>query len=154
MIKTWPAAFTARLLDHLSNRGLLPVLTASNDPTELAWIKDMTSKMRRPSLDLSGKVSLPQLAALAERSSLFVGVDSAPLHVAAAVGTPVIGIFGPSSENLWGPWCEKKLVLSRDMECRLPCTMKNTCPHIACLREMTPEMALPKVDRFLASLNL
>ncbi len=154
MVKTWPANFTAKLLEHLSLHGLMPVLTASSDPVEFQWIQDLRANLAVPTLDLSGKLSLPQLAAVSERSKLFVGVDSAPLHLAAAVGTPVIGIFGPSSETLWGPWCEKKLVLSRDLECRLPCKLKSACPHIACLREMTPDMVLPKVDQFLKSIGL
>jgi heptosyltransferase-3 len=154
MVKAWPPKFMAMLLDHLSGRGLLPVITASQDPAELEYVHELRIHSQRPLLDLAGKLPLPQLAALAERSALFVGVDSAPLHLAAAVRTPVIGIFGPTSEVLWGPWCEKKLVLSREMDCRLPCKMKNTCPHIACLREMTPEMVLPQVEQFLASLKL
>jgi heptosyltransferase-3 len=155
MVKTWPALFMSLLLDHLAARGLTPVLTASNDPGEIQWLRELQALTKSPLLDLSGRLSLPQLAALSERAALFVGVDSAPLHIAAAVGTPVIGIFGPSSEILWGPWCEKKLVLSRnDLDCRLPCQLKSACPHIACLREMTPDMVLPKVDQFLASLDL
>jgi heptosyltransferase-3 len=156
MVKTWPARFMSILLDHLAARGLTPVLTASSDPTEVQWLRELQTLTKAPLLDLSGRLSLPQLAALSERAALFVGVDSAPLHIAAAVGTPVIGIFGPSSEILWGPWCEKKLgpLTRNDLDCRLPCQLKSACPHIACLREMTPEMVLPKVDQFLASLDL
>ncbi len=155
MVKTWPTRFMAVLLDYLFARGLTPVVTASSDPTEVQWLRELQALTKCPILDLSGRLSLPQLAALSERAALFVGVDSAPLHIAAAVGTPVIGIFGPSSETLWGPWCEKKLVLSRnDLDCRLPCQLKSACPHIACLREMTADMVLPKVDQFLASLEL
>jgi heptosyltransferase-3 len=44
------------------------------------------------------------VAALAARARLFVGVDSAPMHIAAAVGTPVVALFGPSNERVWGPW--------------------------------------------------
>jgi heptosyltransferase-3 len=154
MVKTWPAAHLASLLNYLGRRGLGLVVTASADSAEQQWVRDLQSRLEKPALDLSGQLSLPQLGAVSERAALFLGVDSAPLHIAAAVGTPVIGIFGPSSEVLWGPWCEKKLVLSRDLDCRLPCKLKNTCPHIACLREMTAEMVIPQVDRFLASLNL
>jgi hypothetical protein len=49
-------------------------------------------------------LSLPELAALTARARAFAGVDSAPMHIAAAVGTPTLALFGPSSEIAWGPW--------------------------------------------------
>ena len=55
-------------------------------------------------LDLCGRTTIKQLAALSEQSSVFLGVDSAPMHIAAAVGTPVVALFGPSRAFCWGPW--------------------------------------------------
>ena len=107
------------------------------------------ARLKFPALDLSGQLSLQELGALSERARLFVGVDSAPMHIAAAVGAAVIGIFGPSSETLWGPWCEEKLAVSRELGCRLPCQNKRACPHIECLRAMTPAMVIPQVERFM-----
>lgn len=152
MKKCWPAPFMAAFLNSLGRRGLKPVLTASPDPIELNFIKELVSLLEVPHLNLSGKLSLGELGALSEGSRFFVGVDSAPMHIAAAVGTPVIGIFGPSSETLWAPWCERKLVLSRELPCRLPCKNKRSCPHIECLRAMTPEMVMPQVNRFLSTI--
>jgi heptosyltransferase-3 len=152
MKKCWPVPFMATLLNGLGRRGLKPVLTSSADPVEIAFIEELVSLLEVPHLNLSGHLSLGELGALSKASRLFIGVDSAPMHIAAAVGTPVIGIFGPSSETLWAPWCEKKLVLSRELPCRLPCNNKNGCPHIECLRAMTPEMVTPQVDRFLSTI--
>jgi heptosyltransferase-3 len=74
-----------------------------------------------PTLDLSGQLTLKELAALAARARLFVGVDSAPMHIAAAMGTPTIGIFGPSGDREWGPWGEgHRVVASLNHPCR-PC---------------------------------
>jgi heptosyltransferase-3 len=71
--------------------------------------------------DLSGQLSLKQLAALSARARLFVGVDSAPMHIAAASGTPVVALFGPSGDVEWGPWGSGHRVLSsRQHACR-PC---------------------------------
>lgn len=53
---------------------------------------------------MCGKTTIKQLAAISETSHLFFGVDSAPMHIAAAVGTPVIALFGPSGAFHWGPW--------------------------------------------------
>jgi heptosyltransferase-3 len=61
------------------------------------------------------------MGALTARARLFVGVDSAPMHIAAAVGTPVVALFGPSGEKEWGPWRVKhRVVASGDYPCR-PC---------------------------------
>ena len=70
--------------------------------------------------DFSGQLSLKELAALSARARLFVGVDSAPMHIAAAMRTPVVALFGPSGEVEWTPWeVPHRLVLSTH-PCR-PC---------------------------------
>jgi heptosyltransferase-3 len=104
-------------------------------------------------IDLSGKTTLKQLGAISELSRFFIGVDSAPMHIAAAVGTPVIAFFGPSSETLWAPWCEKKLIISKDFPCRLPCKNKNGCHTYECITSITPKDVIYKVENFLRSLN-
>ena len=71
-------------------------------------------------LDLGGQLTLRELAALTARARLFVGVDSAPMHIAAAVGTPVVATFGPSSEIAWGPWRVPHRVVASSHPCR-PC---------------------------------
>jgi heptosyltransferase-3 len=55
-------------------------------------------------VDLGGQLNLRELAALAGQARLFAGVDSAPMHIAAAMRTPVVALFGPSGELEWGPW--------------------------------------------------
>jgi len=72
-------------------------------------------------VDLSGKLTLKMLAALSARAKLFIGVDSAPMHIAAAVGTPVVALFGPSGEAEWLPWrVPHRVVVSAAHRCR-PC---------------------------------
>ena len=71
-------------------------------------------------VDLGGALSLRELAALTARARLFVGVDSAPMHIAAAVGTPAVALFGPSSEVAWGPWRVAHRIVSSAHPCR-PC---------------------------------
>lgn len=150
--KNWPVAFMAETVNWITQRGWIPVISGSADPEEKAWIADLRSRLHCEHFDLSGKLTLKQLGALSERVQCFIGVDTAPMHIAAAVGAPVIAIFGPSSEKLWAPWCERKLILSRDLDCRLPCKRKHDCPTIHCLREFTPAMVQPQLAEFLTSL--
>ena len=123
--KCWPAERVAALADALHARGLPVVLTAAPEAQELALIAAVLRAARGPAIDLSGQLSLKELAALSAQARLFVGVDSAPMHIAAAMGTPVVAIFGPSGELEWGPWDETgggrhRVVASDRHPCR-PC---------------------------------
>lgn len=127
--KCWPAERFAALCDILAARGWPIVLTAAPDPKERALV-ELLKAARNPEnavapaptfVDLSGQLSLKELAALTASARLFVGVDSAPMHIAAAMGTPTVAIFGPSGDKEWGPWnVASRVVASLSHGCR-PC---------------------------------
>jgi heptosyltransferase-3 len=119
--KCWPAERNAALIDALTSRGERVVLTAGRDESELAFVRDIVSRCAVPPVDLAGRLSLKSLAALTARARLFVGVDSAPMHIAAAMGTPVVALFGPSGEADWGPWSAKARVVASDRHPCRPC---------------------------------
>ena len=119
--KCWPSERVAALCDELALRGWPVVLSAAPDAEEMALVRAVRSVARAPTFDLSGQLTLKELAALAARARLFVGVDSAPMHIAAAMGTPTVAIFGPSGEREWGPWhTAHRIVASTIHNCR-PC---------------------------------
>jgi heptosyltransferase-3 len=72
-------------------------------------------------VDLAGQLTLRELAALTARARLFVGVDSAPMHIAAAMGTPVVALFGPSGDLEWGPWGVAHRIVASDRHPCRPC---------------------------------
>jgi heptosyltransferase-3 len=116
--KCWPAERNAQLADRLAAEGHPVVLTAA--PQESGFIDQILAKATSRPLNLAGKVSLKELGALTARARLFIGVDSMPMHLAAAMGTPTVALFGPSSENVWGPWNVERRVVSSTHSCR-PC---------------------------------
>jgi len=119
--KCWPAEKAAALLDELARRGERVVLTAAPDTAERALIDEILRRARSKPVDLAGRLSLKELAALSARAGLFIGVDSAPMHIAAAMRTPVVALFGPSGELEWGPWtAAHRIVASEAHPCR-PC---------------------------------
>lgn len=121
LFKCWPAANVAQLADALAARGLAIVLTAAPDPQERAMIDAIRGVVQVPVVDLAGQLSLKEMAALTARAKLFVGVDSAPMHIAAAMGTPTVALFGPSGDIEWGPWrTTHRIVTSTTHPCR-PC---------------------------------
>jgi heptosyltransferase-3 len=121
LFKCWPADKVAALADALTAQGWRIVLTAAPDEKEKALIAAVLAASKSAPLDLSGRLSLRELAALTAQARLFVGVDSAPMHIAAAMGTPTVALFGPSGDKEWGPWnVAHRIVASHAHPCR-PC---------------------------------
>ena len=120
LFKCWPSDKVAALCNALHARGHRLVLTAAPDDKEKALIADVLRGCSAAPIDLSGQLSLKELAALTARARLFVGVDSAPMHIAATMGTPTVALFGPSGELEWGPWNVAHRVVTSNHSCR-PC---------------------------------
>jgi heptosyltransferase-3 len=118
--KCCPAGNTADLIDKLQALGERVVVTAAPDAAELDLIARIRAATTTPFADLSGKLTLKQLGALSRSAKLFIGVDSAPMHIASAMQTPVVALFGPSGEFNWGPWQVPHRVIASDHACR-PC---------------------------------
>jgi heptosyltransferase-3 len=121
--KTWPAEKFAQLILELGRSGERVVLTAAPASDERDMIAAIKKELKAPVVDLTGSLSLKELGALTARARAFVGVDSAPMHMAAAMQTPTVALFGPSGEAHWGPWGVKhRIVVSQDPRhtCR-PC---------------------------------
>ncbi len=113
------------------------IITAAPDPKEIKKIQNILSFCKSYPINLSGKLTLKQTAALSKKAKLFIGVDTAIMHIAAANDTPVIAFFGPSSPKNWAPWDNdlfesgykkdkgiqrmgKHIVIQEDWEC-VPC---------------------------------
>lgn len=106
--KQWRAERFAALASRLSAaNGILPgarvaVLAASGERAQAAPVLESIPADRR--IDLVGAAELPALAAALQKCALFVGNDSGLMHLAAAAGTPTLGLFGPSPEHRYAPW--------------------------------------------------
>jgi len=103
-------------------------------------------------IDLTGKTSLLQLAALLERCSLLVTNDTGTMHVAAAVGIPVVALFGSTPPHITGPWGDGHVVVKKDVACS-PC-WKRVCPtDHRCMELITVDEVEKVVDGKLRELN-
>ena len=152
LFKCWRDEAMGRVIDEIQGTGRARVvLTGGTEPKELEKIASIRHHCRTAPIDLSGRMTLKQLAALSQKAALFIGVDSAPMHIAAAVKTPVIALFGPSGEFNWGPWGEGNVVIKKDWECR-PCG-KDGCDgskRSRCLDEISEEEVIEEAFRVLA----
>ncbi len=103
--KCWPEEKMASLITQLATRGYSVVLTSGPDQAEMEMVSRIQAMCEGNSIiSLAGKMTLPQLAALIDHAALFIGVDSVPMHMAAALNTPYVALFGPSKLTLWHPW--------------------------------------------------
>lgn len=103
--KCWTDAGMAEVIDHLvSHMGAQVVVTCAPDARERERLDAIMALCQRRPIDLGGRLSLKQTAALSALADVFLGVDTAPMHMAAAMNTPVVAIFGPSGAFDWGPW--------------------------------------------------
>ena len=106
--KQWPAESFAQLAQELTGEGgLFPqarvaVLAAAGEEAQATPLLESLPDSRR--IDLVGKLDLPTAAACLARSDFFIGNDSGLMHLAAAVGIPTLGLFGPSRETRYRPW--------------------------------------------------
>jgi heptosyltransferase-3 len=150
--KCWPAERAASLIDDLERRGERVVISGAPDARERELVADILARTRAKPIDLCGRLGLKELSALVARARLFIGVDSVPMHIAAAMGTPVVALFGPSSEDEWGPWqVAHRVVVSGVHRCR-PCG-NDGCGGgkvSECLTKLPLASVLSAVDSLLA----
>jgi heptosyltransferase-3 len=119
--KYWPAERAARLIEQLVKDGERVVLTGAPAKSDLALVGAIRSECRADTIDLSGQLSMKELAALIAQAKLVIAVDSAPVHIAAAMHTPVVAIFGPTNEIIWSPWRVPHRVVASDRHPCRPC---------------------------------
>ena len=123
LFKAWPAASTTALMRQLLAAGHALVVTSGPDDAEREMIAEILAPLPSSDalVDWSGTLTLKELAALLQRAQLFIGVDSAPMHMASAMGTPVVAIFGPSGDQEWAPWRVPARVLTASSYSCRPC---------------------------------
>jgi len=149
--KQWATANFARVAEALAGRGFAPV--AIGTPQEYNVIDALLkeSSVRIVSLELP----LPEVAALAARSQLFVGNDSGIAHIAAAVGTRSVVIFGSSNVAHWRPWNKAAAeVVLEEMPCQ-PCHgyFCEKFPQPECILRVPVERVLAAIDKTLRNAN-
>lgn len=102
--KMWRQENWTELARWLKENGMRVVLTGGNFPDELAYVDKIFRTLPDGAVNMAGKLSIAESAFLASRAKIYVGPDTMLTHVAAAVGTPTIALFGPSNPVKWGPW--------------------------------------------------
>lgn len=110
--KCWDDDKFAHVIDHLHQRGLHVYLTCGPAQSEQQQVQRIAELCQfAPDLALAGKTTFLQLAALIDHAVLYIGVDSAPMHMAAALGTPQVCLFGATNYKQWRPWSDNAVLI-------------------------------------------
>ncbi len=135
--KLWREDLFAALADRIAQElGIPVVFTGSRD--EQPYIDAVMQHVPAGLiLNLAGQTSLKDLACLYRRAALVVTTDSGPMHIAAAVGTTVVALFGPTDPRRTGPYGSRHAVIRKELPCS-PCFRK-TCPTRECMEGITVE---------------
>ncbi len=134
--KLWEAERFALLADRLQNDLSCEVIFTGSGH-DRATIEGISSMMKKEPHNLAGRTSLKDLAYLFTRSTVLVTTDTGPMHIAAAVGCPVVALFGPTAPWRTGPYGRGHRVVRAEMDCS-PC-FKKKCDHMTCMKEIMVE---------------
>ena len=149
--KQWAASNFARIVEYLDKAGFASVAIVG--PGQAEVLEELQRNCSAPITNFD--LSLPEVSALASRSALFVGNDSGIAHIAAAVGTPSVVIFGSSNIAHWRPWtrAESEIVFE-EMPCQ-PCHgyFCEQFEQPECILRVPVQRVIAAIERVLASEN-
>lgn len=141
--KCWPPGHFAQLAEKLFEQHIIPIFVGTN--ADKTAMDEIVGKCSIPPVDLTGKTSLKQLAHIIKNAKTVVAGDTGPMHLAAAVNTPVIALFGPTDPLRNGPYGAGNTVLIAEHECQ-GCWQRKCPQAIDCLADIEPEMVYNKIQ--------
>src|SRR5262249_2165530 len=119
---------------------------------EAEVVERVCAAMRAPALNLTGQLSIPELAALIARSILYVGSSTGPSHLAAAVGTPVVALYCPLAECVperWRPLGDTGQVLVPPVGQVCPTCLGANCRFFPCMEMIAPRTVADAAEQLL-----
>ena len=154
--KRWLPAYVAQLIGELTGaRGATCILVGSrgDHPTARMIASDLAAPVRARLIDLTGETTLEQLAGLLRAAQACVSNDSGAMHVAAAIGTPLVALFGPTRERETAPLTAaggRADVLTHPVWCR-PCMLRECPIDHRCMKGITPQRVVASVERLMTA---
>lgn len=145
--KLWPADRFAELADRIIAE-FDAAIFFTGGPGDNGIIEGIIRNMRRGAVNLAGKTSLIELAAVYEQMACIISTDTGPMHIAAAVGRPVVALFGPTAPGRTGPYGTGHRMITAGPSCR-PC-FKRSCSTIDCMRSISVDQVMDQLKAVLA----
>jgi lipopolysaccharide heptosyltransferase II len=144
--KNWPLAHIIKLCEELSRKDMRMVITGTEKDLKEAQTLMNAAKFIKP-INVCAKTTINQLACLIKRCGVYISPDSAPLHIAAGVGTPFIALFGPTDPRRHILPAKDYIVIKKDLPCS-PC-YKSKCNTRKCMELIRSEEVLEAIDKLL-----
>jgi lipopolysaccharide heptosyltransferase II len=147
LTKVWPMQHLVRLVTELSRKDIRVAITGTAADLETA--NSLIKKVANIKfINACGKLSVNQLACLIKKCSVYISSDSAPLHVAAAVGVPFIAMFGPTDPRRHLPPAKSFALMKKGLLCS-PC-YRSKCRKTKCMSSITPEEVLQAIEKLIS----
>jgi lipopolysaccharide heptosyltransferase II len=152
-LKRWPLDGFKAVAEFLRLRGIRVAVCGSESEEPLARALEDAS-ISKHVISFCGKTTLRSLAAMIQESAAILSNDSGPIHIAASVGTPIIGIFGPTDSKITGPvtHAAHEMIQGR-FGCELPCYF-DRCDHRVCMQKISPQQIIAALERVLSNETL
>jgi len=150
--KCWPPSRFAELASRLQSQMDADVILFGTS-AEAAVSNAISAEMRRPPIDLTGKTAIAELPALLSQCHLFIGNDSGAMHVAAAVGLPIVSVFGPTDPDGTAPVTPRCTIVQQRPYCS-PCFLRRCPTDHRCMKEVTTEMMETAAKSWLSMIEV
>lgn len=138
--KSWNTPGYAQVIREISAQADCCLIGGKAETALLNEINDLSGNAAQV---FDGTLTLGQVAALLKRADLLISVDTGPLHIGQAVGTPILGIFGPTDPHIWGPRNPHDSVIYNPVDCS-PCWGKGECNGHRCMADILPEEVIKR----------
>ncbi|MGE4357359.1 MAG: lipopolysaccharide heptosyltransferase II [Candidatus Omnitrophota bacterium] len=148
LLKRWPPKYFGILGDMLTKKiGVKIVISGADKDREIA--QEIAEYMKIKPIILAGKTNLKQLGSLFKRAGLVITNDTGPMHIALAVGTKVLALFGPTASKITGPYGPGVYrVIQKDVGCPVPCYHLK-CKDNRCMKAITPDEVFGEAEVLL-----
>jgi heptosyltransferase-1 len=140
--KLWKSQSFSELAERLTRELGVGVVFTGGDQDRTA-VEEITARVSPSPANFCGRLTLLELAALFKRCVLVISTDTGPMHLAAAMGTPVVGLFGPTAPDRTGPYGSGHVIIRTGISCS-PCFKRN-CADPKCMYEITPDLVFQSV---------
>ncbi|MFW6269095.1 MAG: glycosyltransferase N-terminal domain-containing protein [Bacillota bacterium] len=149
--KNWIQEKYVELADKLINKyGCQVIFTGG--PGDIAYIKEIVNKMEEKAYNAAGKTSIRELAVLYKKADVYIGGDTGPMHLAAAVELPVIALMGPTDPATHGPYGSNNIVIQKELDCK-NCWQRKCKKGYKCMQEIEVEEVLQAFCRMFTDLS-
>jgi heptosyltransferase-1 len=143
--KLWDDDKFARLADLIKDNLKMDVIFTGSEKES---VEKIATQMKTSGINLGGKTSLSELAHIYKQARFVITTDSGPMHLAAAVGTPVIALFGPTDPSRTGPYGKGHTIVQTELPCS-PCFLKK-CATKKCMKDISPKQVFEVVENKLS----